>query len=308
MRRKDKWSNDKFNAVDWEHFDLALKNKTDMYKIWRSKQNSGFCGTRVQVGHFSGDSCPDKRCPNCGRRETAMHLMLCPDKDCTKLLTETVDEQTKWMAQDDRTDPEILYWIPKFILMRGDKRFSEMGAMSHQSRALAASQDLIGWRDFTERYISTHFYVIQSFHLTMSSSYLNGEDWTKQFISKLLQITHSQWIYQNISLHDRRHGYLHAMNATEIMQEIETLSNLAPEEVAKEIRFLLEINFTDLSGFHIEAQKYWILAVNAAHMARDLALARGELNKRSMPKYLAGRSWASSTSSSRSKGMACIGV
>ena len=65
--RKDKWSNDKFNAVDWEHLDLALKNKTDMYKIWRSKQNSGFCGTRVQVGRFSGDSCPDERCPNCGR-------------------------------------------------------------------------------------------------------------------------------------------------------------------------------------------------------------------------------------------------
>ncbi len=101
-----------------------------------------------------------------------------------------------------------------------------------------------------------HFYAIQSFHLTMSSSYLNGEDWTKQFISKLLQITHSQWIYQNISLHDRQHGYLHAMNAAEIMQEIETLSNLAPKEVAKESCFLLQINFTNLSGFHIEAQKY----------------------------------------------------
>jgi hypothetical protein len=144
MRRKDKWSNNKFNAVDWEHLDLALKNKTNMYKIWRSKQNSGFCGTRVQVGCFSGDSCPDKRCPNCGHRKTAMHLMLCPDKDCMKLLVETVDKLTKGMAQDDRTDPEILYWIPKFILMKGDKPFSEMGAMSHQFRALAASQDLIG--------------------------------------------------------------------------------------------------------------------------------------------------------------------
>jgi hypothetical protein len=201
--RKNKWSKDKFNAVDWEHLDLALKNKTDMYKIWRSKQNLGFFGTRVQVGCFSGDSCPDKQCLNCSRRETAMHLMLCPDKDCTKLVTETVNELTKWMAQDNRTDPEILYWIPKFILMRGDKLFSEIGAMSHQFRALVASQDLIGWRDFTEGYISMHFYAIQSFRLTMLSSYLNGEDWTKQFISKLLQITHSQWIYQNISLHDR---------------------------------------------------------------------------------------------------------
>ncbi len=195
MRTKDRWSNNKFNAVDWEHLDLALKNKTDMYKIWRSKQNSGFCGTRVQIGRFSGDACQDKQCPNCRCRETAMHIMLCPDKDCTKLLTEIVNELIEWMAQNDRTDPEILYWIPKYILTRGDKPLSEMGAMSHKFKVLANSQDLIGWRDFTKGYISTHFYEIQSFHLTMSSSYLNGEDSTKQFILKLLQITHSQWIY-----------------------------------------------------------------------------------------------------------------
>jgi hypothetical protein len=203
MRTKDKWSHDKFDAVDWEHLDLTLKNKPDMYKIWRSKQNLGFLGTRVQVGCYSGNACPDEQCPNCGRQETAMHIMLCPDEDCTKLLIENVDDLTEWMAQDNKTDPEILYWIPKYILMRGDKPLSEMGYMSPQFKALARSQDLIGCRDFTEGYISTHFYEIQSFHLAMSSSYLSGKDWTKQYISKLLQITHSQWIYCNISLHNR---------------------------------------------------------------------------------------------------------
>jgi hypothetical protein len=179
------------------------------------------------------------------------------------------------MAQDDRTDPEILYWIPKYILMRGDKPLSEMGAMSHKFKALANSQDLIGWRDFTKGYISTHFYEIHSFHLTMSSSYLNGVDWTKQFILKLLQITLSQWIYRNISLHNRQNGYLHTKNAAEIMQEIETLSNLAPEDVPEVSHFLLEINFTNLSRFHIKTQKYWTLAVNAARTAQELDLARG---------------------------------
>ena len=133
MRRRDKWSNDKFNAVDWEHLDLALKNKTNLYKMWRSKQNLGFCGTRVQVGRFSGNASPDKRCPNCGCRETAIHLrieqlrklgkllkllpasyalswwMLCRDEDCMKLLTETVNKLVEWMTQDNRTNPEILY-------------------------------------------------------------------------------------------------------------------------------------------------------------------------------------------------------
>ena len=57
------------------------------------------------------------------------------------------------------------------------------------------------------------------------------------------------------------------MSAVEIMHEIETLSNLAPKNVAKDSRFLLEIYFTDLSRFHINTQKYWILAVNTARTA-----------------------------------------
>jgi hypothetical protein len=186
----------------------------------------------------------------------------------------------EWMARDNKTDPEILYWIPKYILMRGTKPLSELGIMSHQFKALARSQDLIGWREFTEGNISTHFYEIQSFHLAMSSSFLNGEDWTKHFISKLLQITHSQWIYRNVSLHGRQQGYLHKKNAEEIMREIKSLSTLAPEDIPKASRYLLEINFTELSKFHTETQKYWILAVTAARTAQELNSARGARAKR----------------------------
>jgi hypothetical protein len=200
---------ERFNVVDWEHLDLALKNKADMSKVWQSKQHSGICGTRVQFGRYSGKLLPDERCPNCRSWEMATHLMLCPNNNRTRLLVENVDQLITWMSQDNRIDPEILYWIPKYILMRGDKPLSTMGFMSPQFKALATSQDLIGWRDFTEEHVSTHFYAIQTFHLAMSSSYLNGEDWTKQFISKILQIIHSQWIFQNISLHDKTHGYLH---------------------------------------------------------------------------------------------------
>ncbi len=42
---RDKWPNEHFNEVDWEHLELALKNKSDMYKVGQSKQTLGFCGT-----------------------------------------------------------------------------------------------------------------------------------------------------------------------------------------------------------------------------------------------------------------------
>ena len=158
--------------------------------------------------------------------------------------------------------------------MRGDRPLSAMGFMSPQFKALAASQDLIGWREFTEGHISTHFYAIQSFHLAMSSSYLNGEDWTKQFISKLLQITHSQWIFRNFSLHDRTHGYLRNKKADKILQLINKLSDIAPEEIPDDCRFLLEINFSELMKSHIKNQTYWTLAMDAAIKAKTLELAR----------------------------------
>ncbi len=134
MRTKNKWFNDKFDAVDWEHLDLALKNKPNMYKIWRSKQNLGFLGTRVQVGCYLGDACADKRCPNCGRRETAMHLMLCFDEDRIRLLIESANKLKEWMAWDNKTNPEILYWIPKYILMRGVKSLLDLASCHLSSR------------------------------------------------------------------------------------------------------------------------------------------------------------------------------
>jgi hypothetical protein len=169
QRKKGEWTHEQFKELDWEHLDLALKSKADNYRIWQSKQTSGFCGTRVQVGLYSGEMYPDEQCPNCGARETDARLMRCPDEDRTRLLIKNVEELEKWMETDGRTDPELIYWIPKYLLMRNDKPFYQLGYMSQELHTLVESQDKIGWRNFTERYISSHFYYIQQFHLLMSS-------------------------------------------------------------------------------------------------------------------------------------------
>ncbi len=55
-------------------------------------------------------------------------------------------------------DPELSYWIPKYILMWGDKPFAELGAMSLCMKALAKSQDIICYCNFfftlAEKYIA----------------------------------------------------------------------------------------------------------------------------------------------------------
>jgi hypothetical protein len=70
------------------------------------------------------------------------------------LLIDNVDELEKWLEKDGSTDQELAYWIPKYILMRGDKPFADMGAMTPRMKTLAQSQDKIGYCNFMEGYIS----------------------------------------------------------------------------------------------------------------------------------------------------------
>ncbi len=153
--------------------------------------------------------------------------------------------------------------------MQNNKQFTQLGYMSKKMRTLVDSQDKIEWRNFTEGYISSHFYNIQQFRLLMSSNNLNGADWTKQFISKILQLTHSQWIYRSIFLHDKRHGYLQNKQSESLLQTIAELSDLSPDKVPNNSRFLLEFNFTELTKARLEMQQYWTLAVNVALTARQ---------------------------------------
>ena len=136
--------------------------------------------------------------------------------------------------------------------------------MSPAMLTLACSQDTIGWKLFMEGNISTLFYQRQQFHLTMSSSYLNGTDWTKQLISRLLNITHSQWIYRNISLHSNQGGRLHKEKVEQTREEIEELLEIEPGEIPAKSQFLLDISLEEITSSHTETQAYWIKAVNAA--------------------------------------------
>ena len=68
----------------------------------------------------------------------------------------------------------------------------------------------------------------------------------------------------NFTLHDKLCGYLHKKKLEDIRLTIEELADTAPEEVPKESKFLLEINFGNLTKSHIDNKHYWIIALQAA--------------------------------------------
>ena len=262
------WTPMQFDMIAWKYLHVTLLTKPLAFRIWLAKQHSGFCATGVMMKRCKMSE--DDRCPSCWRRkERADHLCKCPSEARSALLEESVRELEQWMEKDNNTDPELRYWVPKYIRGRGQILFSELGHMSNDVDKVAHDQDIIGWRNFMEGRICLHFADIQHNHLCSSDSLLNVDMWMRTFISKLLHITHSQWILRNFMLHDAAAGFLRLKDRLELITKIAELSTTNPTDLPEESRFLLEIDTNRLTEGDVDGQDYWVHAMEAAIASRQ---------------------------------------
>ena len=119
------WSEEHFNQVAWADLDRALCPKPDKYQLWLSKQCIDICATRRNLSCIQ--DILDDRCPNCGQgRKTSTHLNCCLNHGRTMLFKEGVAKLSTWMRQNNHTDPELAYWIEKYLLFRGTRSFASL--------------------------------------------------------------------------------------------------------------------------------------------------------------------------------------
>ena len=109
--------------------------------------------------------------------------------------------------------------------------------------------------------------VIQNLHCATAPCRMNGGDWVKGLISRVLHISHGQWTFRNFTLHDQQRGYLRLKNRNAVMAEIEVLMEMDPEDLPAESKFLLEIDYSSLLRSSFERQSYWVRAMKAARHA-----------------------------------------
>ena len=85
-----------------------------------------------------------------------------------------------------------------------------------------------------------------------------------------MEITHGQWLYRNVQVHDSQSGVLATLRKEELQKLIEEQIELGGEGLDDDDKFLLEINLEDLETTSGETQEYWLLAILAARDARIL--------------------------------------
>ncbi len=266
------WLEERFNQVAWTELDGALRSKPDMYQLWLSKQCIGICATRQNFAQIQ--DILDDKCPNCGQAcETSTHLNWCPNHGCSWLFKDGVAKLSTWMHQNDCTDPELAYLIKKYLLFRGTRSFASLvteGWFGSQDVRLAAvSQDLIEWTEFLHAKVSVEIASIQQLHCMSSlSCRLTGKDWMKAFISLIIQISHSQWIFRNYTLHDKQRGYLRLQLRSEVLRKIHELLETAPSDVPPESQYLLELDHSTLYNASYEDQAYWVSGIESGSTRR----------------------------------------
>ena len=201
--------------------------------------------------------------------------MICSNKDITCLFEEHVSQIQEWM-ETHYTDPALSSLAVDYLRDRSKRQFVNLDTPDH-IRRLSQAQDPIESRNFTEGKLSKSFRVIQQDHLKQQETRVTVDSWLKGFVSKLLAMTHSQWLFRCITKHYRLKGTLLLARKEDLLKEIERQLDMGVDTIANEDRWMLEVDVDQLRNTSLSEKQYWIHAVEAAQQAgsRALKLAEG---------------------------------
>ncbi len=206
-----------------------------------------------------------KWCPSCGQaRETAAHMLSCNEVGRVKTLLATIDFVEEWLEEVD-TDPMVVTCVVENARGRGYITMRDIcRRMGSQYQLMAEDRDTIGWRRFMEGMLSWRLVGLQANHYALTGEGLQLLPWASQLVIRLLEVTHGQWIYRNIQVHDEAQGKLRTQEKERLQRDSEEQTELGFEGVLETDRPLANVPLEDLECCGGKWQEYWLLAVRAA--------------------------------------------
>ena len=114
--------------------------------------------------------------------------------------------------------------------------------------------------------------MYEDFH-TLTGEGITTLSWASQLVVRLLEVTHGQWIYRNVQVHDDQQGLLRTREKEAIQQQIEAEMELGFENFLPMDKGLADITLEDLESNDGLHQEYWLIAVKTARAAALLTEA-----------------------------------
>lgn len=255
-----------FNEVAWDQVARALEEVPRLFQLWASKQVLDIAGTNGKVSKW--DESVDPRCPSCQQcTETTAHILLCDEAGRVDTFLRMTDHVETWLYSVD-TDPCLVDCLMQFARGRGQTSMRSLCiSLDSRFQGMARSQDKIGWRRFMEGMISRGVVEIQREYFCRHGLSWKLDRWASGLVIKLLEVTHGQWLYRNIIVHDAVAGSMALIRKETILAEIEEQMERGEDGLLDEHKYLLEVNLDDLDDSDGSTQEYWLLAIRAARVA-----------------------------------------
>ena len=262
-----------FDAIAWDAVYARLHSVPPLFQMWACKQVWDIAGTNYLRSKW--DESVTKWCPSCRRvKETTGHVLHCNEVGRVFTLCATIRMLGEWL-EEVNTSPDLRRCILEYAYGRGYKSMVECIDGKEYLRKMAEYQDVIGWRRFMEGMFSVHMICIQEAYRKWTGEGLSTKVWAGQLVVRLLEITHGQWVYRNIQVHDEVQGTLRTAQKEQLLQDIEAEMELGFEGFLDMDRSLASVALEDLEHSGGQNQECWLVAVRAARAARAIAAGRG---------------------------------
>ena len=255
-----------FDYVNWEGLRLAMNSLPQMYKVWVTKHVSGACATNRHLSKM--DSRVPNKCSCCGRRnESILHITRCTNEGRRRMFDQTVKELVQWMTRSCG-HPDIIQVVESYLTYRGRVPMKRICQDTGMLKKFAQETDRLGWRNFTEAKISNTLFDTQEEYLMRMRSKWQIETWSKHFLTRILNITHRQWLYRNSRIHMRNVEGLSAADHESILEKVRTLIGTDPTDILPKHRSLLHMDFEALGEGTSTDRQYWIAQMESAITAQ----------------------------------------
>jgi hypothetical protein len=132
---------------------------------------------------------------------------------------------------------------------------------------MAKSQVEIGWRQFMKGMVSCRIIGIQWEYFALCGTSWRFKKWVIGLVTRLLEVMHGQWLYQNVMVHDAVTGRLAITRKEDIEAQNEEQLACGGEDLLEEDQYLIEVNLGALQESNREQHEYWLLAIRAAQIA-----------------------------------------
>jgi hypothetical protein len=201
-----------------------------MFQIFAWKQVFDVSATFHFYNKRDSSVCP--MCPSCTiARETAGHILRCGEEGRVQALHKISSQVLQWMSSVG-TDRDLIFLVGRYIRDRDQVSMEDICdeyGLPRSLRPFALSQDQIGWQRFLEGMVSRELGRLVEQEGIPEDCKLSTDTWMREMITRLLELTHSMWIYRNLVVHDTSSG-IHAIRRKEALQsEIERQIELGGE-------------------------------------------------------------------------------